>query len=142
LAQRCIEGYAESYEKEISKEDLIKVNNICEDKFKSLYINYGDDKLLLDMANGNSSDEIERFVNIFKGSSYVVYRIAGDGVVKASQNINTDDDLRALAIAVTYGEKGIAALQDIGTDEFQKHVSDDTKADEEVTLIIRKPAQD
>lgn len=68
--------------------------------------------------------------------------IAGDGVVKASQNVNTDDDLRALVIAVTYGEKGIAALQDIGTDEFQKHVSDDTKADEEVTLIIRKPAQD
>ena len=142
LAQKCIEDYAERYKNGITKKDLIEVNNICEDKFKSLYINYGNDKLLLDMANNNSSDEIERFVNIFKGSSYVVYRIAGDGVVKASQNVNTDDDLRALAIAVTYGEKGIAALQDIGTDEFQKHVSDDTKADEEVTLIIRKPAQD
>lgn len=75
-------------------------------------------ELLSKTDNADDLRKMAKFSRAFEGKSIIMQQLARKNVVEAAQNLNHADDLRALRVAATYGDEGVATMKRMGGDNF------------------------
>lgn len=80
-------------------------------------------ELLSKTDNADDLRKMAKFSRAFEDKSAVMYELAGKRAVEAAQGLNHADELRALRVASTYGDEGVAAMQRMGVQKFTQKLA-------------------
>lgn len=75
-------------------------------------------ELLKHTDDADDLRKMAKFSRAFEEKSIIMHQLAGKSAVEAAQNLNHADELRALRVATTYGDEGVATMKRMGGDNF------------------------
>lgn len=75
-------------------------------------------ELLSKTDDADDLRKMAKFSRAFEEKSIIMHQLAGKSAVEAAQNLKHADDLRALRVATTYGDEGVATMKRMGSNNF------------------------